>query len=196
MAADLLAHGRRHLRREALQLHDGIRGRTEDERVHPVLDHQLRELVHPLPDAALQEAAASADRAPDVVDARDLCGLATGSHRASLAALQAGVADATSLDCVTHALLARHRPAALAGTRILATTAPSPTLPWVTAAATDAETMQALRQALAETVGDKSLRWAFEALLVDGVVATSMADYEVLLDYAQTAARLGYRELA
>jgi ABC-type phosphate/phosphonate transport system substrate-binding protein len=120
----------------------------------------------------------------------------TGSHRASLAALQAGAADATSLDCVTHALLARHRPAALAGTRILAATAPSPTLPWVTAATTDAVTLEALRQALAATVADKSLRWAFDALLIDSVVATSAADYEILLDYARTAARLGYPELA
>ena len=41
----------------------------------------------------------------------------SGSHAASLAMVAEGAADVAAIDCVSHALLARHRPAALAGTR-------------------------------------------------------------------------------
>ena len=50
----------------------------------------------------------------------------TGAHLESLALLKSGEADVMAMDCVLHALLARYRPAALAGTRILAATATGP----------------------------------------------------------------------
>src|SRR5215475_14223755 len=43
----------------------------------------------------------------------------SGSHVASLQLVAAGATDVAAIDCVTHALVARYRPAALEGTRVL-----------------------------------------------------------------------------
>ena len=40
----------------------------------------------------------------------------SGAHSASLAMVARGEADVAAIDCVVHALLARHRPGALHGT--------------------------------------------------------------------------------
>jgi len=53
----------------------------------------------------------------------------SGAHTDSLAMLLAGAADVMAMDCVVHALLARHRPQALAGTRILGESDPAPAPP-------------------------------------------------------------------
>ena len=72
--------------------------------------------------------------APFARDGRFLGGIVeTGGHAASLASLARGDSDAAAIDCVSYALLARHRPALADATRILARTAQSPTLPFVTA---------------------------------------------------------------
>ncbi len=59
----------------------------------------------------------------------------SGAHTQSLALLLAGEADVMAMDCVVHALLARHRPEALSGTRILCPSDPAPAPPFVTALA-------------------------------------------------------------
>src|SRR5690606_4036788 len=56
----------------------------------------------------------------------------SGSHRASIAAVATGRADLCAVDCVTHALLQMHAPAALAGTRVLTRSPAAPGLPFVT----------------------------------------------------------------
>ena len=71
-----------------------------------------------------------------------------GSHAASLAMVAAGAADVAAIDCVSHALLARHRPAALAGTGVLCRTAAAPALPFVTRADAGADLIERLRAAL------------------------------------------------
>ncbi|MGH6947865.1 MAG: phosphate/phosphite/phosphonate ABC transporter substrate-binding protein, partial [Kiloniellales bacterium] len=52
--------------------------------------------------------------------------LETGGHLASLAAVTEGSADVCAVDCVTFALLARYRPAALATLRVFARTPLAP----------------------------------------------------------------------
>ena len=63
----------------------------------------------------------------------------SGGHPNSLALVAAGEVDVCATDCVTHALLARHRPEALDGLRVLAhspapacptSPAPRPTMSW------------------------------------------------------------------
>jgi ABC-type phosphate/phosphonate transport system substrate-binding protein len=115
-----------------------------------------------------------------------------GSHAAALAAVAGGRVAAAAVDCVSHAYLARHRPDLVAATRIVGETAPSPTLPYVTGAATDAATRAALSAALAEVVASGAFR---ETLLLDGVAPLGLADYRVLLGYAEEARRLGYPDL-
>ena len=110
----------------------------------------------------------------------------TGAHRASLAAIAAGRADAACVDCVTFGLLQRHAPAAVAGLRVLAETDPVPALPFVTHAGAPAAEVAALREALDQPAA---------ALALTGVEVLPAGAYDVLLGLAAAAARLGYCRL-
>ncbi|HEX6103849.1 MAG TPA: PhnD/SsuA/transferrin family substrate-binding protein [Alphaproteobacteria bacterium] len=112
----------------------------------------------------------------------------TGGHVASLGAVQSGRADLAAIDCVTYALVERHRPAALAGIRVLEDTPAAPALPFVTAPQTRPEELQVLRRALAETVSDPKLAAAREAMLLDGIEELPLARYELIRDYARQGA--------
>lgn len=120
----------------------------------------------------------------------------TGSHAESLACVADRRADAAAIDCVTHALLARHRAAVVAKTRVLAASAPSPSLPFVTTRKASEVTIGALRQALAEALSDPALETARKALFLKGLVPAEEANYRVLLDYKNKARELGYARLA
>ena len=109
----------------------------------------------------------------------------TGSHVASLAAVQSGNADIAAIDCVTFGLLERHRPATVAGIRIVEDTPAAPALPFVTAAAASAEEQQILREALAETLADPKLRPARRDLLLDGIEELPLSRYTAIREYAE-----------
>ncbi len=95
----------------------------------------------------------------------------TGAHAASLAAVREGRADCAAIDCVTWALLARYRPSAVAGLRVLAATPPAPALPYVTAWRTDRRTVAALRRALSDAIADPALDATCSALGLAGIAA-------------------------
>jgi ABC-type phosphate/phosphonate transport system substrate-binding protein len=120
----------------------------------------------------------------------------SGSHAESLARVAAGEADAAAIDCVTHALLARCRPHLVGATRILARTASSPALPFVTAQATDEAVVGALRAALDEVMRDRALATTRDTLFLSGVAPAGLDNYAVVLDYEAEARRLGYEALA
>lgn len=120
----------------------------------------------------------------------------SGGHIRSIAMVQDGTADVTSLDCVTYALYARHAPQRVEGTRILALTEPAlPGLPYVTAAATSAETLAALRRGLDAALADPALAPVRDALLIAGAEVLPAQAYGVILDQEQEARSLGYPEL-
>lgn len=99
--------------------------------------------------------------------------LRTGGHRASAAAVAGGAADIAALDALTFALMQDEGHADAARLRVVATTPPTPTLPYIAAAGADAA---ATRAALAE--GLAALDAADRALLrLKGVVALPAADY-------------------
>jgi ABC-type phosphate/phosphonate transport system substrate-binding protein len=98
--------------------------------------------------------------------------IVTGAHRASVRAVADGKADMAAIDAVSFAALARFEADLAARVRIIATTAPSPTLPFVTARSTDGATVRALRAALTETMADAELTDARAALFLTGVRAT------------------------
>lgn len=110
----------------------------------------------------------------------------TGAHRASLAAVAAGSADACAVDCVSFGLLRRHAPAAVAGLRVLAETAPSPALPFITRADASAAEIAALRAALDRPV---------PGLALAGIAALTVAAYETLRGLEAGAAARGYAVL-
>jgi len=120
----------------------------------------------------------------------------TGGHAASLASLARGETDIAAIDCVSYALLARHRPELAGKTRILDRTAQSPTLPFVTGRAQPLATIRALREALAATIADPALAASRAALFLTGMAPADPADYGILLDYQDRAANLGYPLLA
>lgn len=101
----------------------------------------------------------------------------TGAHAASLDAVREGRADCAAIDCVTFALLARHRPAAVAGLRLLAGTPSAPALPFVSAFKTDRRTVAVLRRALAEAIADPALRATCDALGLTGIAASDGRAY-------------------
>ena len=118
-----------------------------------------------------------------------------GSHVASLAMVAGGAADVAAIDCVTHALLARHRPAALAGTRVLGRTAAAPAPPFVTRAGAGAALIARLRAALDDACADPALAEARAALLLDGIAVLPAGAYRRIPAFARFAARHGYPAL-
>jgi ABC-type phosphate/phosphonate transport system substrate-binding protein len=119
----------------------------------------------------------------------------TGSHAGSLAVVAGEGADAAAIDCVTHALLARHRPSLVASTRVLARTVPSPCLPFVTSRRTDAALIPALREAMSAALADPALVETRHILLLDGIEAADEENYLLLLGYEERARQMGYARL-
>jgi ABC-type phosphate/phosphonate transport system substrate-binding protein len=112
----------------------------------------------------------------------------TGGHVASLGAVQSGRADLAAIDCVTYALLERHRPGALQGIRVLEDTASAPALPFVSAVGLHADELRILRGALEQTFADPELVEARDALLLSGVEELPLVRYEAIRDYARQGA--------
>ncbi|MGP1394812.1 MAG: phosphate/phosphite/phosphonate ABC transporter substrate-binding protein [Inquilinaceae bacterium] len=117
----------------------------------------------------------------------------TGSHAASLAALTEGVADIAAVDCVTLALLARHRPAAVAGLVRVAWTDAAPALPYVTRSDAHPDLVGRLKAGLAAAMEDPALADARAALLIAGHRAATMADYRPIREMAAGAAAVTRR---
>ena len=119
----------------------------------------------------------------------------TGSHAASLALVASGRADVAAIDCVTHGLLARYRPQALAGTRVLCRTASAPGLPYVTRAGADADLLRRLRSGLDHAFEDSALRDVRDALLLEGAAVLPLAAYARIHDLEKAAITAGYPEI-
>lgn len=116
--------------------------------------------------------------------------ITTGSHALSLAAVAGGAADVAAIDAVNHALLARHRPRALAGTRILERSPRAPGLPYVTSTAATPDTIERLRAGLLEALTDPALAACREALLIEGAEVLPRAAYDRILELAAAGACL------
>jgi ABC-type phosphate/phosphonate transport system substrate-binding protein len=113
--------------------------------------------------------------------------LRSGAHVASLAAVQAGQADLAAIDCVTFALLARHRPPAVAGIRLVEETPAAPALPYVTGPGVTEVERAAILRALRSAMADRALAGARATLLLEDVEPTSPAAYEAIVAFAREA---------
>ena len=119
----------------------------------------------------------------------------TGAHALSIGAVGDGRADVCAVDCVTWALLARHRPSALHGLRVIAFTDPMPGLPFVTAAERSDATLDAIRRALVRAFARRDLADTRAALLIAGISASTLDTYEPLREMERAAAASGYPHL-
>jgi ABC-type phosphate/phosphonate transport system substrate-binding protein len=119
----------------------------------------------------------------------------TGAHADSVALVAGGKADVAAIDCVTYALLERHRPALIEGTRVLCHTDRGPGIPYVTRTETDPLTVEHMRAAIADAFADPDTQAAREALFLGGVEMVPHAAYYDLVDFERRAVAQGYPKL-
>lgn len=112
----------------------------------------------------------------------------TGSHLASLDALRSGRVDIAAIDCVTFALLERHRPHAVDGVRVLEDTPRAPALPFVTAAGASVREIALLREGVMEIVRDPALAAVRSELLLAGAEVLPLARYDAIRTFAAAGA--------
>jgi ABC-type phosphate/phosphonate transport system substrate-binding protein len=120
----------------------------------------------------------------------------SGSHRASIGLVGSGQADVAAIDCVTHALLSRDRPATLAGTRVLCRTATAPNLPYVTRAGADDDLLARLRGGLQRAMADPALTTVRDSLMLTGIAVLPLSAYDRITAMETAATAAGYPELA
>jgi ABC-type phosphate/phosphonate transport system substrate-binding protein len=119
----------------------------------------------------------------------------SGAHADSIVMVAEGHADIAAIDCVTYALLERHRPAAIAGVRMLTHTEFGPGIPYVARTDTDPDTIELMREALVAAFTDPGLGEALDALFLTGVTVLPKGDYYKLIDFERQAVCLGYPKL-
>jgi ABC-type phosphate/phosphonate transport system substrate-binding protein len=116
----------------------------------------------------------------------------TGSHPDNLRRVADGEADATCVDSVTYAFVARHRPAVAARLRILAPTPQSPSIPFVTSVATPPDLREHLGAALRRVAQAPDWAQVREGLLLRDIVPPAPDEYAVLCRYEAESVDLGY----
>ncbi|WPC29182.1 PhnD/SsuA/transferrin family substrate-binding protein [Pseudomonas moraviensis] len=117
----------------------------------------------------------------------------SGGHRESLRWLRENLADLAAIDSVTFAYIARHAPEEVSGLRVVALSALSPTLPFITAAGASDEQVERLLQVMNQTLHE--LPEVVQTLGLPEVLPATESDYEVLLDYQRDAEARGYGQL-
>ncbi|QYY80743.1 phosphate/phosphite/phosphonate ABC transporter substrate-binding protein [Pseudomonas germanica] len=117
----------------------------------------------------------------------------SGGHRESLRWLRENRADLAAIDSVTYAYLARYVPEEVSALRVIARSALSPTLPFITVGSATDEQVEQLRQVMNETL--RELPDVVQTLGLPEVFAASERDYQILLDYQREAEGLGYGRL-
>jgi ABC-type phosphate/phosphonate transport system substrate-binding protein len=113
----------------------------------------------------------------------------TGSHIASLQAVQQGRADVCAIDAVCVALAKRYRPSLLNGLQEIGRTPVVPGLPYVTVAGD----VQKLRDTLHRVFEDDELAETRDCLLLRGVSVLSEKDYDVIVTLEQRVDHLMLR---
>jgi len=119
----------------------------------------------------------------------------SGSHRKSVRMVASGDADVAAVDCVSFAHFRRLYPSSIAPLRILAWSTPTPSLPYITAAATGDTVLQKLRSSLAAVIADGALDAVRDRLFLEGFDFEPAGDFSEVLRLERGAARLGYPKL-
>ena len=122
--------------------------------------------------------------------------LGSGSHVDSIRLLAAGSGDVATVCCIIYAFVARWRPQALAGTRILGYTPLAPAPPFVAPIGASEERMVQLRSALAAAMEDPALAAVRADLQLGGISVLGRAVYDGIEAVEKSALAMGYAELA
>lgn len=119
----------------------------------------------------------------------------SGAHEDSIAMVAAGKADVAAIDCVSFALLNRHRPASTHSVRVLTHTEYGPAIPYVTRTDTKAETVDIMRQAIIAAFAEPGIADALDTLFLTGVTVLPKDIYYELIDFERAAVSQGYPKL-
>ena len=119
----------------------------------------------------------------------------SGSHAESLAQIGRGEVDVAAIDCITHALLSRCRPAAVAATRIIGRTVSAPGLPYATRMGAGADLIARLRAGLFKAIADPGLSCVREELLIAGIEVLPLASYRCMAEMEIQASNQSYVEM-
>ncbi|HGM5553436.1 TPA: phosphate/phosphite/phosphonate ABC transporter substrate-binding protein [Pseudomonas putida] len=117
----------------------------------------------------------------------------SGAHRESLRWLREERADLAAIDSVTYAYLAQHAPEEVSGLRVVARSAFSPTLPFITVATATDEQIEQLRRVMNQAL--RELPDVAQILGLPEVLPASESDYQIVLEYQREAEELGYGRL-
>ena len=120
----------------------------------------------------------------------------SGGHANSMALVAEGKADVCAVDCVTYALLSRHRPESVVNLRVLGQTVDAPGLPYVTRVSADDDLIRRLRAALFAALDDSELTAARETLLIAGAEVLPEYAYDRITEIENDARAHGYPRLA
>ncbi|MBK5528031.1 PhnD/SsuA/transferrin family substrate-binding protein [Pseudomonas sp. TH06] len=117
----------------------------------------------------------------------------SGGHRESLRWLREDLADLAAVDSVTYAYLAHYAAEEVSGLHVVARSALSPTLPFITVASATDEQVEQLRQVMNQAL--RELPAVAQTLRLAEVLPATEGDYRVVLDYQCEAEDLGYGRL-
>lgn len=118
----------------------------------------------------------------------------TGSHESSLMMIAHGWADVAAIDCITYALLQRHRPESLREVRVLCCSSRFPAPPYVVGSQVSESEAHQIREALVETLAAPDMRHAKDALLINEVVDLPPQSYQSIAELERRALESKYSE--
>lgn len=119
----------------------------------------------------------------------------SGAHERSLDLVRLDRADVAAIDCITYGLLMRHRPEALAPTRIVHHTEALTAPPYVTASKTSLHVCGILFEALERGIAALSHADRTQLGLL-GIAPATMADYSGIQEMADLAWSESYTEMS
>lgn len=122
--------------------------------------------------------------------------IGSGSHVDSIRTLAVGTGDIATVCCIIYAFVARWRPAALVGTRVLGYTPSAPAPPYVAPVGANRRRVAQLRAALAAAMADPTLATVRSDLFLEGCSELDREDYDAIDAVEKTAVAMGYAELA
>lgn len=119
----------------------------------------------------------------------------TGSHEASLTMIAHRHADVAAIDCITYALLQRHRSRALREVRVLCCSPRFPAPPYVVGSQVSECEVHQIREALVETLAAPDMRRVKDVLLIEDVVDLPLQSYQSIADLERRALESKYSEV-
>ena len=120
----------------------------------------------------------------------------SGSHIDSIDFVKRGLADVAPIDCVTYALLEKHRPQTVWGLRVLGRTFCAPAPPYVIRKEDESQLAERFWNALSQAYEDPTLRSARQSLFLKDVEQVDIDYYEKIRAFEEHAAKFDYPVLS